>query len=220
MLVGLAPSHFILQEARRRRQVLRGKIRDAHGSWPTGAALGSQNTATAAPAVAEETINPLLQEESGSTCEDVLNRTMEAFSDLGSPCGEPDAARGSTSGSMLKVVFKSEALGSAASGKRKRGGIQLHVRMRLGIISLQQAPSQGSALSSFERKPPAAGAAHDGAPCSTALEATIFGCITGAFALGYKPFLQYCGNDMDLIRCASTILLLLSHYKTIFYMLP
>ncbi|KAL8450690.1 hypothetical protein Emed_002328 [Eimeria media] len=175
LMLGLAPTHYILEEARRRRKALREDTGSAAaGSYSLATTVPDNNHSEATlPAATDE--NPLLGEDGDHAhCMNPLSMKTEQRG--GAQHDDSDQDKKRLSGSILKVKFKQELLGCTASGKRKRGGAQLHLRMRLGVISLQESfsaelnsPPESSALGS--------GVAGDleKATC----EAPIFGCLTG-----------------------------------------
>ncbi|KAL8432743.1 hypothetical protein ACSSS7_004367 [Eimeria intestinalis] len=171
LMVGLAPTHYILEEARRRRKWWR----EGPGTVPAGtysvATSGPESQPKSALAPATDK-NPLLQEDEGGACMNALTLGTELHS---SPSSQrKDNTR--TSGPLLKVAFKQEPCECTATGKRKRGGAQLHVRMRLGTISLQEP------FSTAVNRPPERSASDSGVAGATeglTSEAPIFGCITG-----------------------------------------
>ncbi|KAL8270459.1 hypothetical protein Esti_005606 [Eimeria stiedai] len=175
VMLGLAPTHYILEEARRRRKSLRCEMGSALAGYYSLATNGHyKHSQSALAATADE--NPLLQEDEGGACMNPVTLVTEQRSSAASQCKDSDSGSRRISGPLLKVEFKQQPLECTASGKRKRGGAQLHVRIRLGTISVHE-PFSTAVNAPSERS------ASDGGVAVTTGKSTchapIFGCITG-----------------------------------------
>lgn len=184
MMVGLAPSHYILQQARRKRQISQVDqgISSSIASFPSNTPTQPHDAKTGTAEQSHLVLNPLLDEGEANTTGASLPAKQNFVGVQLS--GQVKCSRSTSP--LLRVDFRPEALGSTATGKRKRGGIQLHVRMRLGTISLYDIPHPEGIKTTLDTAPSDACATPaDGNPeCDEtscrAAQASIFGCVTGA----------------------------------------
>ncbi|OEH73658.1 hypothetical protein cyc_04428 [Cyclospora cayetanensis] len=198
MLIGVAPSHFLLKEARKRHRQLQPPTppgQQEASTAPFSKSEAKAPSAQGAPA-AEDSVNPLLQEDTAPPA------AAAPWAEERKGCKTEQVPIGSGGprrrGPLLRVLFNSGALGSTTSGKRKRGGLQLHVRMRLGSLQLQRTPEAATAESPKDLSASSVAASPErlemplivcqdgeragplgGVPEEALMEAEIFGCITG-----------------------------------------
>ncbi|KAL8424276.1 hypothetical protein Efla_002894 [Eimeria flavescens] len=184
VFVGLAPSHYILEEARRRRKLRRGNNNGAAGRILFSKAKATTRQVTLLRGAADAGNTLLWEDDSKHAKTQALSREPHGVSDYCS--GDSVVQCDKLKGPLLKIKLKQEVLGFTATGKRKRGGIQLHVHMKLGTISLEEesclesptSQPQKESLGTDNARTHEDGAAGDKAE-GNAVHATIFGCITG-----------------------------------------